>query len=781
MRIKGTRVVDGELYLIKNVGGAVTAISGELVAVTNALLGYLSNETEMLRSLDTTGHPLVDPTELNSAGGTFTVKDGSSDVTQAAETSFRIPSSANGGIQVFTTADSQYVTKNGLRFEIKTSGANKGIYALSQPSANSWNSDSEQFAVEATYGEASVTRIYKISKNPGGTDLNLSYDNAFFNLKKNPSTQAWEAVNSNHKITFKAGLLGFTSNPPNVTWEVYGLSATDVATVNPIQTATTAGAGTYLTVANETGLTRATMLVSQFLAGKAATYESLRIKATCGNAYDEFTVRAAFDGAKGDTGDAGVVVTLSNDPHTISARDRSYDLLDANDLTSAGGFVKVYLGGTDITSQATTVLSISGGSGAGPVTKDQNNLVMTLTTTGGDKGKYALTQAAGKSWTTRSETFDITATVAGTTYTRTYTINKTLSPVTVSLSAAPPFMALTSSGAVKNANANIVIKPTFTNKPTGTVTWTVKKIKDPDDDSQDASATAGTLSGTGDTRTVTPAKFVENFGGGYIGLRVTASITTNSITTSDEVVILATQDGPQGERGNDGATGPAGPGFGEYVEVALAGAFNSSTNKFDSNSNSGLSLDATSVRDAVFKQVIKNTKTSMFELNHPFMTFWDERAERGTEYPAGGPGQTLNYSGTRFVIKTAGYYKLELSAVVKCVRSDAVNDLRGLKVKCKMSMQARGSDGLNINFNPTYELPPIVAFPNSTTVNPIKWQRFFSVPQSWIDADLTPFYMILAFEYDRLGGTDFVPTVNLLADDGEGEGETVVRITCVPP
>lgn len=726
MRIKGTRVVDGELYLIKNVGGAVTAISGELVAVTNALLGYLSNETEMLRSLDTAGHPLVDPTELNSAGGTFTVKDGSSDVTQAAETSFRIPSSANGGIQVFTTADSQYVTKSGLRFEIKTSGANKGIYALSQPSANSWNSDSEQFAVEATYGEASVTRIYKISKNPGGTDLNLSYDNAFFNLKKNPSTQAWEAVNSNHKITFKAGLLGFTSNPPNVTWEVYGLSATDVATVNPIQTATTAGAGTYLTVANETGLTRATMLVSQFLAGKSATYESLRIKATCGNAYDEFTVRAAFDGAKGDTGDAGVVVTLSNDPHTISARDRSYDLLDANDLTSAGGFVKVYLGGTDITSQASTVLSISGGSGAGPVTKTQNDLVMTLTTTGDDKGKYALTQAAGKSWTTRTETFDITATVAGTTYTRTYTINKTLSPVTVSLSAAPPFMALTSSGAVKNANANIVIKPTFTNKPTGTVTWTVKKIKDPDDDSQDAAAASGTLSGTGDTRSVTPAKFVENFGGGYIGLRVTASITTNSITTSDEVVILATQDGPQGEKGNDGATGPAGPagvGVGDYVELALGKSNNQ-------NTGTGLELSAgttySDFRQAILGRLIKNTNAAMFTVVQPSQlqpTSWDQNSAFGATYGV----NDFNYIGTKIkvpVVDGAGTYRLEVNGFLKVAYFE--NMMNGSQVE--VYIKRYDADGNSDDRSDTViRSSPVTLFPNLELISQFSASKVFAI------------------------------------------------------
>jgi hypothetical protein len=797
MRIKGSRVVADNLYTVKNIGGAITAISGELVAVVNSLNAYLSNETEMLRSLDTSGHPLVDPTELNSAGGTFTVKDGSSDVTKAAETVFSIPSAANGGVQVFTDpSDTQYITKNGLRFSIKISGADKGDYTLSQVSTNSWNSDAEQFSVQATYGEASVTRVYKISKNPGGTDLNLSYDNPFFNLKKNASTQAWEAINNSHKITLKAGLLGFASNPPNVTWDVFGVSALDVATVNPIETFTSARSGTYLTVANETGLLRATMTVGQFLAGKAATYEALRVRATCGSASDEFTVRAAFDGAKGDKGDAGLVVTLSNDPHAISARERTLQLLDADDLADAGGYVKVYLGGVDITADAGTALGIAGGSGT-PATKTQNNLTMTLVKTGDDKGKYSLSQAAGLWTATRSEVFDITATVSGTTVTRTYTINKTLSPVTVSLTATPLTMALDADGKVKTGSGNVVIKAKYSNKPTSNTTsvWSVKKIKDPDDESNDADCTASTLTGTGDIRSITPAKFVENVTGDYIGLRVKLVLTTNknasgggteTVTTEDEVVILATKDGPQGVKGNDGAqgptgpTGPAGPGFGDYIELSLG-------SNADTNNNLGLTLHPVEIRDAAFRQTVRNTNVSLFSTPAAYAGIggirWDSEAVRGTA--VGTAQMPASYVGTMIYISSPGFYSIDLSASIKCERIpgdfDQVNEIRGVKIKCHLTSEYSSinqMNGMTVNTSSTraFELPPIVAFPDTAYLVPIKWTKLFSIPNG-----ASNFKLLIAFEYDRLGGTDFVPNVRILADDGGGEGDTILRVTKVPP
>lgn len=114
----------------------------------NAVNGILTNESVTVSAAsDGTGY------SLTNAGGTFKVWSGTTDVTTSAI--FNI----TGGTDAGATWSK---VQNGLTLTLNET---TGVYTLS---GASWTSDSEAFTVTATYGGATITRIYTISKSKTG-------------------------------------------------------------------------------------------------------------------------------------------------------------------------------------------------------------------------------------------------------------------------------------------------------------------------------------------------------------------------------------------------------------------------------------------------------------------------------------------------------------------------------------------------------------------------------------------------------------------------------------
>lgn len=117
---------------------------------TNAVNGSLTKESYPIPSLqDGTGYTSY----LSSAGGTFKVSFGTTDVTTSS--TFSIV----GGTDAGTTWTK---VQNGLTFAINET---TGVYSLS---GASWTTDSESFTVTATYNGSTVTKIYTITKAKQG-------------------------------------------------------------------------------------------------------------------------------------------------------------------------------------------------------------------------------------------------------------------------------------------------------------------------------------------------------------------------------------------------------------------------------------------------------------------------------------------------------------------------------------------------------------------------------------------------------------------------------------
>ena len=278
-------------------GGVLTATDTLTMAGlkpgVNGIGGILTNETHVTTTAsDGTGYALT------SAGGTFKVYSGVTDVTTSS--TFTV-----------TTA-----TFNGLTLAIVPA---TGIYTLS---GTSWTSDSESFTVNATYGGATLSKVYKISKAKAGIAAISS------SLSNSDQTIPTDSQGSNGIFTGCATTMsvyiGSTDDSANWTYAVTkstGVTCTE-AVSSRVQTVTamTTDTGTITIVASKTGFASQTEVFTLAKAKSGVAYQIV-----LSNSAIKKTV-------------AGVLA-----PTTLVL---TANRLDSNGISAYSGRFKIYLNGS---------------------------------------------------------------------------------------------------------------------------------------------------------------------------------------------------------------------------------------------------------------------------------------------------------------------------------------------------------------------------------------------------------------------------------------------------
>jgi hypothetical protein len=256
----------------------------------DAIVGLLTNESHTVAS-DSDGNNY----SLGTAGGTFLVYDGITNVTTSA--------TFGGG-----------TTQNGLTISINSSG----VYTLS---GASWTSDSESFTLTATYKGVTITKIYTITKSKAGV-IGADADYVLVTGEQSFKFLSGSTTPINSTIVLSAQLFGSLTT---YDWEFW--DATE--TLTWINLSGTQNQQTY-TLAYD---------------NPAFTENSLRVRCISGGKFDEITIVKLFDGEDTLSG------YLTNENHTVPAT-FSGGVTQPN-LDLAGGSFKVYEGLSDITSSAT--------------------------------------------------------------------------------------------------------------------------------------------------------------------------------------------------------------------------------------------------------------------------------------------------------------------------------------------------------------------------------------------------------------------------------------------
>lgn len=217
---------------------------------------------------------------------------------------------------------------------------------------------------------------------------------------------------------------------------------------------------------------------------------------------------------------------LTNESHTVAAESDG----TGYSLTDAGGLFKVYSADTDVSSEATfSVLGVS----------TKNGLTISINSS----GAYTL---SGTSWTSDAETFSLEAVYNGVTIQKEYSIAKSKAGVNGSggpllfLSSTAQTFTYDGTGAASPSSQTVTFTANLQNA-TGDITFVATGYT-----ATGTSLGPITLSGTGDTRTMSNTQF---------GSAAYAVVVASYDTVSDTVTIVRLKDGAAGSPGTPGANG----------------------------------------------------------------------------------------------------------------------------------------------------------------------------------------------------------------------------------
>jgi len=391
-------------------------------------------------------------------------------------------------------------TKNGLTFAID---ASTGVITLS---GASWTSDSEVFTTKAVYGGLDYSKLYSIAKSKrgetgeaGGVVLTLQATAAAY-VFESP-----DATSSTTPAITLTGLRGTLVGTMTFTTQAFNAAGTSLGTGTPL---------------SGSGDTR-TMTATQFLFYPTARY--VTITATVGAYSDTFTLYRIDHGS--DTITAG----LSNESHIVPADPAGV----VSSWVGAGGSM-VVLKGVDILSSVTTpsvAFSLVGYTGFSTTYPTAQAGISVNTTT----GAYSVSNNV----TSDVATVTIRATLStGLTLDRIFTVTKARQGIDGDGGVAAQLLTIGATGlafifADKNATLatepeNIVFTATLQNV-SGTVVFAGTAYNAAG--TMVGSAGGVTLTGTGNTRTLSKANF--NAAGATVQyVVVTATLGSLSDTTT---------------------------------------------------------------------------------------------------------------------------------------------------------------------------------------------------------------------------------------------------------
>ena len=271
----------------------------------NAVSGYLTNETVSLPTTSNgTGYVLT------SAGGTFKVYNGTTDVTTSATFS--------GG-----------ATKNGLTLAI---GAATGVYTLS---GASWTTDSETFTLTAVYGGVTLTKVYTITKAKAGTNGS--------NGTNGLNAKAVNLATTSYVIQYAAD--GSTPSPSGT----LVITATSQNFVDGYFKFTGDGItpdATYLDGATANTATKTFTIPSTYFATPMTVRVGVAEASQVEVAYDTITITAVKPGSNGSNGTNGVdalTVVNTNEAHTLPKTTAGVIT-----YTGSGTILRLYEGATEL-------------------------------------------------------------------------------------------------------------------------------------------------------------------------------------------------------------------------------------------------------------------------------------------------------------------------------------------------------------------------------------------------------------------------------------------------
>lgn len=296
-------------------------------------------------------------------------------------------------------------TKNGLTLTINSVGG------ISLSGAN-WTTNTESFTLTAIYNSVTYSKIYTITKSIAGSNAIL--------LDLDRESAASVADNDGTGYTL----------PGTTTASLYsgGTKITSGVSYN------ISGAVSYAKTQN--GLTatinNATGAITLSGTSWTSTFEEFTITATY-NAVTYTTNYKVYKILKGAAGDSAIGLDLQSEADVVAS-----DAYGGSYLYPPSNKATLYVGGLPKTTGV--VFGVAGGTNG---VKTQNGLTLTVNTSTG------VITYSGPAWGTTQESFDITATYLGNTYTATYSITKAkagTSVVNIDLLSESAFVAALNNG-----------------------------------------------------------------------------------------------------------------------------------------------------------------------------------------------------------------------------------------------------------------------------------------------------------------------------------------------
>ena len=285
------------------------------------------------------------------------------------------PTKVTSGVTYGGTA-----TKNGLTLTINSVG---GITL----SGTNWISNAESFTVTATYNSIVYSKIYTISKSVAGTDA------VVLDLDRESAATVANSDGTGYTLPGVTTASLYSGGSKVTSGVVYNISGA-------VSSAKTQN-GLTATINSTTGAITLTG------ASWTSTFEEFVITAT----YNSITYTQAYKVyklVKGVAGDSAIVLDLRSEADVIAS-----DAYGTTYLYPPANKATLYVGGLEKTTGV--VFGVSGGTSG---VKTQNGLTLTVNTSTG------VITYSGPAWGTTQESFDITATYLGNTYTASYIITK---------------------------------------------------------------------------------------------------------------------------------------------------------------------------------------------------------------------------------------------------------------------------------------------------------------------------------------------------------------------
>ena len=379
--------------------------------------------------------------------------------------------------------------------------------------------------------------IIRVRLRDGATDGTVIATDIVTVYGVKDGTDAYTVINSNNAHTLPtttAGVVTHTGSGTDI--RVFkGSTALTATTGTPSsgQFKVTVTSDTDITVGSASTVTKTSSNDTRRFAdhsGMSANTAEIEYAVNCESIQTVTTSQTFSKSQQGATGTAAFSGFLTNENTSAVSYNYISEILV---YTGTGGEFKTFTGTTELTSGVTYAVN-------GTTSQTKNGLTLTINAS---TGVYTL---AGASWSTDSESFDLTATKSGDVLTKTFSINKQVNAAKVEIIVTGHQFAYdTNSANPDPASVTLTANP-FGYSLSPQYKW---------EKSTDAGSSFTTVSDFSSTAAITVSAGAFSIGTELykVTMRTAATGFSNASVDTDEVTIARIKDGDKGNTGDSGA------------------------------------------------------------------------------------------------------------------------------------------------------------------------------------------------------------------------------------